>query len=68
MAQGQGMKDIGMLLNWVLIFLVGTVITAVIGFTSIATGVAQLLFFIFLGGFVIALVLYLREKKYIKWF
>lgn len=28
-------QDAGMVLNWVLIFLVGTVVTAVVGFTNI---------------------------------
>jgi uncharacterized membrane protein YtjA (UPF0391 family) len=54
------------LLRWALIFLVIALIAAAFGFGGIATtatGIAQVLFFIFLAIFVIFLVAALLTKK-----
>lgn len=50
------------MLKWAIIFFVISVIAAFFGFTGIASaasGIAKILFFIFLAGFIITLVIYL---------
>jgi len=47
------------MLHWAAIFLVIAIVTAIFGFTGIATasaGIAQMLFFVFIGLFVIVLI------------
>ena len=48
------------MLNWAWVFLVIALIAAVFGFGGIAAsaaGIAKILFFVFLGGFVISLLM-----------
>lgn len=50
------------MLKWAIIFFIISVIAGVFGFTGVsvaASGVAKILFFIFLAGFLITFILYL---------
>ena len=52
------------MLNWVLIFLVVSLIAGVFGFTGIAVeaaGIARILFFIFLVLFIVSLIMHLMQ-------
>ncbi len=50
------------MLYWALIFFIVSITAAIFGFTGIATasaGIAQILFFIFVGLFILSLILHL---------
>ncbi len=52
------------MLTWIVIFLVIAIVAAVFGFTNIsaaATGIARILFFIFIVGFIVMLLLRLMR-------
>jgi uncharacterized membrane protein YtjA (UPF0391 family) len=57
------------MLNWVLIFLVVSIVAGVLGFSGIAvqaSSIAQILFFIFLVLFIGSLIMSILRKRKIK--
>ena len=55
------------MLKWAMVFFVATLVAALFGFTgiiSVASGIASLLFFIFLAIFIVLLILYAFGSKH----
>ena len=63
--QGGRLKGFTQMLRWALIFLVVALVAGLLGFTTLAgaaTGIAKILFFVFLILFVVSLIMGRRVK------